>query len=121
VARLGSALAHSGLTALLYWSPAMRDLRLNPDDAEDIALAYEWLLAQPYVDETRSGLIGKCVGGAFALLAAARPRIGERVRFVAAFAPYCSMRTLVQDIASASRANGATREPWAVGRGPSTS
>ena len=38
VPRLGEALARSGFAALLYWSPTMRDFRLDPDDVENIAL-----------------------------------------------------------------------------------
>jgi hypothetical protein len=39
VPRLGEALARSGFAALLYWSPAMRDFRLDPTDVADIASA----------------------------------------------------------------------------------
>src|SRR5689334_21852689 len=79
VARLGEALARSGFTALLYWSPAMRDFRLDPADVADIASAYECLLARSDVDKTHSGLIGTCVGGAFALMASADARIRDRI------------------------------------------
>jgi len=111
---LGNALARSGFAALLYWSPAMRDFRLDPEDIENIALAYDWLIEQPYVDPTRSGLFGTCVGGAFALMASATPLIRDRVRFIGAYAPYASMRTFARDVASATRTNGDQREPWLV-------
>src|SRR5919199_3758238 len=114
VPRLGEALARSGFAALLYWSPAMRDFRLDPADIEDIASAYETLLARPDIDPARSGLLGTCVGGAFALMAAASPRIRERVTFVSAYAPYASMWALARDIASASRSVNGQRESWAV-------
>ncbi len=114
VPRLGEALARSGFAALLYWSPAMRDLRLDPADNENIALAYDTLLQQPFIDRTRSGLLGTCVGGSFALMAAANPRIRERVAFVVSFAPYGSMWTLARDIASSSRLIGDVRVPWEV-------
>jgi dienelactone hydrolase len=114
VARLGVALARSGFAALLYWSPAMRDLRLDPEDTHSMALAYDWLIDQPYVDASHSGLIGTCVGGSFALMAAATPFIRDRIAFVAVFAPYASMRTLALDIASASRLCGEVRQPWLV-------
>jgi hypothetical protein len=114
VARLGAALACSGFAALLYWSPAMRDLRLDPADSENIALAYHWLLGQPYVEPARSGLLGTCVGGSFALMAAASPLIRDRVAFVGAYAPYSSMWTFAQDIASSTRSCGAVRERWQV-------
>jgi hypothetical protein len=111
---LGNALARSGLAALLYWSPAMRDFRLDPEDIENIALAYNWLIEQPYVDPTRSGLLGTCVGGSFALMAAARPLIRDRIGFLSAYAPYSSLWTFAQDVASATRSCGKEREPWQV-------
>jgi hypothetical protein len=114
VPRLGEALARSGFAALLYWSPAMRDLRLDPADVENIASAYEALLARPDIDPARSGLLGTCVGGAFAMMGAASPRIRDRVNFVAAYAAYASMWTLARDVASASRYLDGQRDPWAV-------
>jgi dienelactone hydrolase len=114
VPRLGEALARAGFAALLYWSPAMRDFRLDPQDIEGLALAYERLLDQPYVDAGRSGLLGTCVGGSMALMASAGPRVRERVAFVAAFAPYGSLFTLARDIASATRESGGRRVSWTV-------
>ena len=111
VPRLGEALARAGFAALLYWSPAMRDLRLDEEDIDNIALAYDRLLLQPYVDSPRSGLLGTCVGGSFALMAAAHPLIRDRAGFVAAFAPYASMSTLAVAIASSTRDG---RKPWQV-------
>lgn len=111
---LGKALARAGFAALLYWSPAMRDFRLDPEDLENIPLAYHWLTEQPYIDPARSGLLGTCVGGSFALMAAAHPLIQEHISFVSAYAPFSSMSTFVRDIASASRSNGGQREAWQV-------
>jgi hypothetical protein len=111
---LGKALARAGFAALLYWSPAMRDFRLDPEDVENIASAYHWLIEQPYVDPVRSGLLGTCVGGSFALMAAASPCIRDRIAFLAAYAPYSSMWTFAHDIASATRSCGARREPWRI-------
>ena len=114
VPRLGAALARAGFAALLYWSPGMRDLRLDPEDIEGLALAYRWLIAQPFVDPSRSGLLGTCVGGSFALMAAAEPVIRDRVAFVVAWAPYASMRTLARDIASATSSADERPMPWQV-------
>ena len=47
VPRLGKALARSGFVALLYWSPAMRDLHLEPDDIDNISLAYKFYTISP--------------------------------------------------------------------------
>lgn len=111
---LGKALARAGYAALLYWSPAMRDFRLDPEDLENIPLAYHWLMGQPGVDPARSGLLGTCVGGSFALMAAAHPLIRDQAAFVSTYAPFSSMSTFARDIASSSHSNGGKREPWRV-------
>jgi hypothetical protein len=111
---LGKALARAGFAALLYWSPAMRDFRLDPGDIENIALAYRWLVEQPLVDPGRSGLLGTCVGGSFALMAAASPLVRDRVAFLSAYAPYSSMWIFARDIASETRSAGDRRVPWRV-------
>lgn len=114
IPRLKTALARFGFVALIHWSPAMRDRRLVPEDSENTAAAYDYLLRRPDVDPARSGLFGTCVGGSFALLAAAHPSIRERVAFVGAFAPYSSMWTLARDVASRTRSDGASIKPWPV-------
>jgi len=111
---LGKALARAGFATLLYWSPAMREFRLDPEDIENIPLAYQWLIEQPYVDPTRSGLLGTCVGGSFALMAAASPLIRDRVAYISAYAPYSSLWTFARDVASATRSWGDSHEPWQV-------
>jgi len=114
IPRLKVALARFGFVALIHWSPAMRDRRLVPEDTARVAAAYDYLVRRPDVDATRSGLFGTCVGGSFALLAAAEPVIRDRVAFVGAFAPYSSLWTFVRDIASLTRANGGAVLPWTV-------
>lgn len=111
---LGKALARAGFAALLYWSPAMRDFRFDIDDIENIALAYDWLVGRPDVDPARSGLLGTCVGGSFAIMAAAHPLIRERVEFLTAYAPFSSMPVFARDIASSTRSGETGREPWKV-------
>jgi hypothetical protein len=111
---LGRALARAGFAALLYWSPHMRDLRLDPEDVENLPLAYHWLMEQSYIDPARSGLLGTCVGGSFALMSAASPLIRDEVSFIGAYAPFSSMSTFARDIASATRSGDNGREPWRV-------
>jgi hypothetical protein len=92
----------------------MRDRRLDPVDAEDLAPAYQWLIDQPYIDAARSGLLGTCVGGAFALLASSQPAVRDRIAFVGSFAPYASMWTFARDIASSTTVRDGKRESWSV-------
>jgi len=111
---LGRALARAGYAALLHWSPAMRSFRLDPDDVKNIAVAYRWLIDRPDIDADRSGLLGTCVGGSFALMAAAEPLVRDDVAFVTEWAAYSSMWTFALDIASATRPLDGTRVPWSV-------
>jgi hypothetical protein len=114
VPRLGAALARAGFAALLYWSPAMRDLRLDPEDVSAIAMAYQWLVEQSFMNSGSSGLLGTCVGGSFALMAASDPAIRDAVSFVVAWAPYGSMRTLGRDIAREAVSSEGGSTPWQV-------
>ena len=114
VARLGSALARAGFATLLFWSPAMRDLRLDPGDINGIAMAYQWLIDRADIDASKSGLLGTCVGGSFALMAAAEDSIRDQVAFVVAWAPYASIRTLACDIGSGMSVVDGQRVPWEV-------
>jgi len=114
VPRLGEALAHAGFAALLYWSPAMRDFRLDPEDIDSIAMAYERLTCQRYVNPRRSGLFGTCVGGSFALMAAAHALIRERVAFVGAFAPYASLDSLARSIVTSTVTGDTEEVSWKV-------
>ena len=114
VARMGVALARAGFAVLLHWSPAMRDLRLDPAERDDLVRAFRALVETSYVDPERSGLLGACVGGSFALLAAARPELRGRLSFVSAYAPYSSMWTLAPDIAAGERTLAGGCEPWPV-------
>jgi len=111
---LGRALARAGFAALLYWSPHMRDFRLDAEDIGNLALAYRWLVDRPDVDASRSGLLGTCVGGSFALLAAADSTVRDRIGFIGAYAPFGSMATFAQDIASATHWVAGERRPWQV-------
>src|SRR5512141_2139492 len=111
---LGRALARAGFAALLYWSPHMRDFRLDPEDIGNLAQAYGWLVKRPDVDASRSGLLGTCVGGSFAIMAAADPAIRDRVAFVGTYAPFGSMSTFAHDIASSTRSVEGQRVPWQV-------
>jgi len=114
IPRLCDALARSGFVTLIHWSDAMRDLRLVPEDADDIARAFAWLVGRDDVDAARSGLFGTCVGGTFAFLAASRALIRDQVHFVGAFAPFSSMWTFARDIASATRDDRDATRPWEV-------
>ena len=101
VINLGHALARAGYVVMFHWSPTM-GLHANIDTAEPEKLvwAFQYLEERDYVDRDRVGLGGFCVGASLALVAAADPRINDRVHFVNAFGPFFDAESLLLQAAS---------------------
>ena len=117
VINLGDALARTGFVVMFHWSPTM-GLRYNidPEEIEGLVHAFQYLLAQDFVDRGRAGMGGFSVGGSFALVAAADSRIRDDVVFVNSFGAYYDAQDLFLQIASRSRLNDPESGPWDVDR-----
>ena len=110
---LGYALARAGIVVMYHWSPVMGlQSRIEPGEIDNIASAVEYLKEQPFVDGTRVGIGGFCVGASLALVAAAEPRIRDDVLVVFAFGPYFDGRTLLLEAASREVRHGGTQVSW---------
>ena len=110
---LGKALARSGFVTMLHWSPELgHDADIQREDPEKLVRAFEFLVAQEYVDPKRTGIGGFSVGGSFAMVAASDPRIAADVHFVNAFGAYYDLETLIQQAASRSVLYEDERTPW---------
>ena len=113
VVNLGNALARGGFAVMFHWSPTMA-LQHNIDSAEidNLVRAFQFLEQQDWVDSKRVGIGGFCVGASFSLVAAADPRISDRVRFVNAFGPYFDAEDLLLQVVTRSRLYQGVRTPW---------
>ncbi len=101
IVNLGHALARVGYVAMFHWSPSMGlDANIDPDEPEKLVWAFQYLEELAYVDRERVGLGGFCVGASLALVAAADPRISDRVHFVNAFGPFFDAESLLLQAAS---------------------
>ena len=112
VVRLGDALARSNMVTLFYWSPLMAKGRMEPEDVDNLVAAFQYLSAQEYVDATRVGMGGFCVGASFSIMAASAEPIRDQVAFVNAFGPYYDARDLLLQVASRSRYYQDQTDPW---------
>ncbi|MDE2836085.1 MAG: hypothetical protein OXL97_01045 [Chloroflexota bacterium] len=113
VVNLGNALARAGYVAMFHWSPNIGlDADVHPSEPRKLVRAFEYLAGQDYVDPERVGLGGFSIGASFALVAAADPRIRDRVSFVNAFGPYFDAEALVLQAASRSVLYGGERIAW---------
>ena len=113
VVNLGRAFARVGMIAMFYWSPEMAQERITTNDVGNVASAFEYLHSRPDVDPRRVGMGGFCVGGAFALMAAAEPQIAGEVRYVNSFGAYYDLRSVAVSILSHSQTIDGRKEAWA--------
>ncbi len=113
VVNLGEALARSGFVVMFHWSPTMAlQHNIDPAEIDNLVRAFQFLEQQEWVDPERVGIGGFCVGASFSLVAAADPRIRDRVRFVNAFGPYFDAGDLLLQVVTRSRIDQGVRTPW---------
>ena len=63
VINLGDALARTGFVVMFHWSPTMGlQNNIDPEEIEGLVQAFQYLLAQNYVDRARAGMGGFSVG-----------------------------------------------------------
>jgi pimeloyl-ACP methyl ester carboxylesterase len=121
VQRLARGLARAGYLTVVPDLPGLPLGEISTatvDATVDVAAA---TADDPRASDGRVSLLGVSVGGTLALLAAESPELAERVRVVAALAPYTSLRKVIR-LATTGTYVGGTRydaDPYvrlAVGR-----
>ncbi|MQF65368.1 hypothetical protein FIM04_04560 [SAR202 cluster bacterium AC-409-J13_OGT_754m] len=112
VVNLGNALARSNMAAMYYWSSDMEQGIMTPKEIENLVASFKYLSNLEFVDPTRVGIAGFCVGGSFALIAASDPLINDDVQFVNAFGPYFDMKDLATSIISETSDGIYGQENW---------
>lgn len=86
--KLAEDAARAGLVMVVPFSERLDDERIEPEEIDALVGIFQYLEQQPYVDPDRIGYIGVSVGGSLALVAAADPRIADRVDYVVSFGAY---------------------------------
>jgi hypothetical protein len=115
VVRTATALARLGFVVAAPESQEMRNWRIAPSEAPHLVEAFEVVAARPEVDPDRIGMAAFSVGGAVALLAAADPRIADRVRYINAFGAFGDAHTLLVDSATRTMVLNGDVRPWRMG------
>ena len=108
--RLADGLARGGAVVIVPETPHLLNWRYDALEADSLVVAFEYLARLPVVDEERIGFAGFSVGGSLALLAAADPRIRDRLAYVHAFGAYAAAGELLA--ATTTQRVPATGEPW---------
>jgi len=117
--RLTDALARMQMAVLRPESPDLTAGRIVPREIDGLVAAFQTLEAEPQVDPKRVGFVGFSVGGSVATVAAADPRIRDRVRLVNSFGAYYDPFSVLHAVASARvHYDGIdaewTHHPWSV-------
>lgn len=102
-------LARGGFAVLVPDLPGLRAARLRPSDTEVVVRAVEALADLPDVRADRVALVGISVGAGPALLAAAAPRVADRIGLVATLGGYADARELVRYFTTGHYAFGDVR------------
>jgi hypothetical protein len=93
--RISRAFARNGYVVLIPVSDAMINYRLDADEHEIAASAFEFLQFMPEVDQQRVGMFGISVGGAIVANAAQEFRIQDEVSMVLSLGGYYDARMVL--------------------------
>lgn len=92
---LADLLARSGFAVLTPDFLGFKSLKLRTSDIEEMVASVQYLAGRPDVRGDRIGIIGFSYGAGPVLIAAADPRIRDRLRFVVSFGGYYDTVNLV--------------------------
>ena len=110
---LGNALARAGYVTIIHWSPQIGlQSNIDPSEPERLVQTFIYMEGLDYVDPERVGIGGFCVGASLALVAAADPRIRDRVGFVNAFGPFYDVESLLLQAVSRTVVYDGESIPW---------
>ncbi len=75
-------LAKSGFVVVVSDVPELLDSRYLSSTIDDFVNIFQYVEKQPYVEKTKVGFAGFCLGSSFALLASSEERIRDRVSYI---------------------------------------
>jgi len=109
---LSQSLARAGIVFVTVGTPTLFNYQVSARDGEAVVQAFEFMEHWPGVDPRRIGLITFSVGALLTCVAAADPRIRDRVAFLAILGGYVDVTSLLRTLGRrAQEVNGQT-QPW---------
>lgn len=110
--RIADATARSGVVMLVPFSERLDDERILPEEIDALVAQFQYVQSLPGVDPGRVGFLGASVGGSLALVAAADPRIADKVDHVVSFGGYFDALDTFGAIATHRIQYGSVDEEW---------
>jgi dienelactone hydrolase len=109
---LAESMARSGVVAVGVTTPSLMDYRLNAVDGDAVVQAFERMTTWPGVGPDRISIVGFSAGDALASIAAADPRIRDRVTSMTVFGGFYDATTLLQAVGRRALLVDGKLEPW---------
>jgi len=98
--RFASVLCRAGFVVFVPDLKGMRAFRIAPSDIEEIKATFSHLLSRQEVRPDSCGLFGFSYGAGPTIIAACRPEIRDKVRFVVSFGGYYDLKNVLSFIAT---------------------
>ena len=99
--RFAEILCRSGFVVLIPDFKGMRSFRIGPADIDEVQTAFNYFTSlKNYVLPQSCGLFGFSYGAGPTILAACRPGMRNKVRFIIAFGAYYDLKNVLSFIAS---------------------
>lgn len=94
--RFAEILCRAGFVILVPDFQGMRSFRISPHDIDEIQAAFEhFLQMENYLLKNSCGLFGFSYGAGPTIIAACRPKIRDKVRFVVSFGGYYDLKNVL--------------------------
>jgi hypothetical protein len=109
---LSESFAREGIVVVNIGTPAMFEFKISAQDAQAVVRTFELMEHWPGVNPRHIGLLVICAGITPASLAAADPRIRDRVAFIAVLAGYFDVAELLRNLGTRSQVINGHVQPW---------
>jgi dienelactone hydrolase len=107
--RFANILCRAGFVVLVPDLKGMRSFRIAPSDVDEIQTAFEYFLSRSEILPRSCGLFGFSYGAGPTIIAACRPAIQRKVRFVVSFGGYYDLQNALSFIATGNFEFGGQR------------
>jgi len=98
--RFATVLCQTGFVVIVPDFQGMRSFRISPSDVDEIQTAFFHFVSRPEVRSDSCGLFGFSYGAGPTIIAACRPEVREKVRFVVSFGGYYNLKNVLSFIAT---------------------
>lgn len=109
---LSRAFAREGIILVTVGTPSLFRYQVSAQDGEAVVQAFQLIEHWPGVNPNAIGLLGFSVGALAVCIAAADPRIRDRVAFLGIFGGYFDVTSFLRTVGSRAQNVDGQTEPW---------